>query len=197
MTDNQTVRIHGHLHKISRKLFVITMLLVALIILVSFCTLLILGNLANISVAQEDTLNQVMELRQELEAAEPEPVPEVEEPTVYTLTPKEFDLTCRVVAGEARGEDLQGQMAVAQVIRDRSATWDMSVTDVVTSPGQFAAPYDGKISDETHLAVANVFNGGASVLEIPTTHFHANYISPYWTADKESRGSIGRHKFWY
>jgi spore germination cell wall hydrolase CwlJ-like protein len=114
-----------------------------------------------------------------------------------SLTPQELDIVCRVVAAEARGEDLQGQMAVAQVIRDRAQYWDMSVTEVVTAPSQFAKPYQGEISDETYLAVANVFDGNMSVLEVPTTHFHAEYMNPYWTSSKISRGSIGRHQFWY
>ena len=193
MTDSQTVRIHGHLHKITLKLFVVIMLLVGLIILVSFCTALILGNLAGIAVAQEDTLNQIMELRQE--PVEPVSAPEAEGPTGYTLTPEERELVCRVVAAEARGENLQGQMAVAQVILDRAVLWDMPVTEVVSAPGQFADSYQGVLSDEIRLAVANVFDGGMRVFADPVTHFAEG--EPYWTAGKESRGSVGRHEFWY
>jgi spore germination cell wall hydrolase CwlJ-like protein len=114
-----------------------------------------------------------------------------------SLTPQELDIVCRVVAAEARGEDLQGQMAVAQVIRDRAQYWDMSVTEVVTAPSQFAKPYQGEISDEVKLAVANVFDGNMSVLEVPTTHFYSGEHEPYWTSNKVNRGSIGSHSFWY
>ena len=111
------------------------------------------------------------------------------------LAPQELDLVCRVVSAEARGESLDGQMAVAQVIRDRANSWDMTVTEVVTAPSQFAKPYQGEISDETYL-VASVFNG-MSVLQEPVTHFYSGEREPYWTSDKVNRGSIGRHSFWY
>lgn len=113
-----------------------------------------------------------------------------------SLTPQELDIVCRVVMSEARGESLDGQMAVAQVIRDRAQYWDMSVTEVVTAPSQFAKPYQGEISDETYLAVANVFNG-MSVLQEPVTHFYSGEHEPYWTSNKVSRGIIGNHRFYY
>jgi len=113
-----------------------------------------------------------------------------------SLTPQELDIVCRVVSAEARGESLDGRMAVAQVIRDRAQYWDMSVTEVVTAPSQFAKPRQGRISDETYLAVANVFNG-MSVLQEPVTHFYSGEHEPYWTSDKVNRGSIGRHEFYY
>lgn len=167
-------------------------------ILIAF-GILILGNLAGITVAQEDTLNQVMELRIDTTSTEePEsPLADTTEATSRMLTPDEFDLVCRVVAAEARGEDLQGQMAVANVILDRAVLWDMSVTEVLTAPGQFAGPYSGKIDDETRLAVANVFEGGLRAFEEPVTHFHEESVNPYWTSGKVDRGRIGNHRFYY
>jgi 3D (Asp-Asp-Asp) domain-containing protein len=113
MTDNQTVRIHGHLHKITRKLFVVTMLLIALIILVSFCTALILGNLANISVAQEDTLNQIMELRQEGELVEINPITGTipDEPvSLGTFTVTHY-CSCAICCGKSDGITATGTIA--------------------------------------------------------------------------------------
>jgi len=99
------------------------------------------------------------------------------------------------VAAEARGEDLQGMMAVAQTILDRSELWNMTPSEVVQAPGQYAAPYSGKVSDEIKLAVANVFDGGIRVFAEPITHFAEG--EPYWAEGKTSRGSVGRHQFWY
>jgi spore germination cell wall hydrolase CwlJ-like protein len=113
-----------------------------------------------------------------------------------SLTPQELDIVCRVVAAEARGEDLQGQMAVAQVIRDRSQLWGMTVTEVCLAPGQFAAPYQGEISAEVVQAVWAIFDQGMSVFDEPVTHFHADYVSPYWTESKVSRGTVGAHRFY-
>ncbi len=112
------------------------------------------------------------------------------------LTPEERNLVERIVASEARGEPIGGMMTVAQCIRDRSQLWEMTVTEVCLAPSQFAAPYQGEISPEVVQAVWAVFDLGISVFKIPTTHFHADYVSPYWAADKVSRGSIGAHLFY-
>ena len=65
------------------------------------------------------------------------------------LTGEARDIIERVVAAEARGEDLQTMMAVAQVIKDRSDLWGMHPVDVVFADGQFAKPYEGEISEKT------------------------------------------------
>lgn len=140
-----------------------------------------------------DCMDQLMYIRQDIDALQE---PEIDDSSKVMLTSEERDLVERIVASEARGEPIEGIMAVAQVIRDRSQLWGMTVTEVCLAPGQFAAPYHGEISPEVVQAVWAVFDEGMSVLEIPTTHFHADYVSPYWTADKVSRGSIGAHLFY-
>ena len=140
-----------------------------------------------------DCMDQLMYIRQDIDALQE---PEIDDSSEVMLTSEERDLVERIVASEARGEPVEGMAAVAQVIRDRSQLWGMTVTEVCLAPGQFAAPYQGEISTEVVQAVWAVFDLGMSVLEIPTTHFHADYVSPYWTADKVSRGSIGSHRFY-
>ncbi len=140
-----------------------------------------------------DAMDQLMWIRQDIDALQE---PEIDDSSKVMLTSEERDLVERIVASEARGEPIEGIMAVAQVIRDRATEWGMSVKDVCLAPGQFAKPYQGEISPEVVQAVWAVFDEGMSVLEIPTTHFHADYVSPYWTADKVSRGSIGAHIFY-
>ena len=125
-----------------------------------------------------------------------EEVAQEEPPAGFYLEPEEREIVCRVVAAEARGEGLQGMMAVSQVIRDRAILWDMTPTEVVTAPDQFAAPYQGELTDDIYLAVANVFDGGMNVFEEPATHFYSG-PEPYWASSKESRGSIGNHRFMY
>lgn len=179
--------------------FVVHMaLLVIFGILLTLIGLSILGNQATIIIMQTDAMDKLNEISvavaPEDTAADPKPTP-ANQTVTYQLTPEERDLVCRVVSAEARGEDLQGQMAVAQTILDRSELWNMTPTEVVQAPGQYAAPYQGKISDEIRLAVANVFDGGVRVFQEPTTHFAEG--DPYWAAGKVDRGSIGRHKFYY
>ena len=140
-----------------------------------------------------DCMDQLMYVRQDIDTLQE---PEIDNSSEVMLTSEERDLVERIVASEARGEPIEGMMAVAQVIRDRSQLWEMTVTEVCLAPSQFAAPYQGKISPEVVQAVWAVFDEGMSILEIPTTHFHADYVSPYWTVDKVSRGSIGAHLFY-
>jgi spore germination cell wall hydrolase CwlJ-like protein len=159
--------------------------------------ILIIWNLSDIKIMLTDILNQqntiVVELDKQSidDAAENRSGGELE-----ALTGEAREIVERVVAAESRGEDLQGMMAVAQVIKDRSDLWDMHPVDVVQAEGQFAKPYQGEISDEIHLAVANVFDGGMRVFQEPTTHFHSG-AEPYWTENKVNRGSVGNHRFYY
>lgn len=115
----------------------------------------------------------------------------------YHLTDNERQLVIGVVAAEARGESLEGMMAVAQSIRDRAITRNQSVTEVCLAPNQYAAPYTGEVSDRLVDAVMFVFDEGHCPLEYPTTHFyqHEMIAAPDWTAGLTCRGSIGAHTF--
>ncbi|MGN0715541.1 MAG: hypothetical protein ACI4LN_06935 [Anaerovoracaceae bacterium] len=118
---------------------------------------------------------------------------------VYTLTDEERDLVERVVAAEARGESLEGMMGVAQTIRDRCITRNQSPKEVCLAPYQYAAPYDGEISDMVKDAVLFTFDIGDSALEYPTTHFYGQELiaPPDWTYSKTCRGTIGGATFYY
>ena len=104
----------------------------------------------------------------------------------------------RVIAAEARGCSLEGQMAVAQTILDRATLWDMTASEVVSKPSQYAPPYQGAISSLTVEAFNRVFVNGERVFEEPVTHFY-NYevCSPAWASRKTERGVIGSHRFMY
>lgn len=124
--------------------------------------------------------------------AEPEEV----EP-YFPLTDEERELVERVVAAEARGEQIEVQMAVAQTIMDRCTSRGQTVTQVCTSPYQFAEPYQGEISEKTQDAVFLVFDAGAKVFD-KVTHFYAHKLidPPYWTESKEFKGEIGGVRFY-
>lgn len=116
---------------------------------------------------------------------------------IYPLTESERNLVERIVAAEARGESLEGMMAVAQTIRDRACTRNQSVTDVCLAPYQYADAYDGEIDIKIKDAVAFTFDRGHSALKYPTTHFYAHCLitEPEWTSAYEYRGTIGAHTF--
>lgn len=154
---------------------------------------------------QADTLNQIVDLRHEVdevkdsiqESKKVATIDDFASNTTYSmaLTDAELHMVCQVVMSEAMGEPYEGQQAVAQVIRDRAILWGKSVTEIVTAPNQFAKPRQGEISDSVIMAVQSVFDG-ESVMQFPTTHFHADYVSPYWASKKVSRGTISRHLFY-
>ncbi|CDA89440.1 putative Cell wall hydrolase [Firmicutes bacterium CAG:238] len=117
---------------------------------------------------------------------------------VYIITDDERELIEKVVAAEARGESIECMMAVAQVIRDRCITREQSVTEVLTAPNQFSAPYDGKVADRIKDAVAFTFNEGHSTFEYPATHFYASHLieAPDWTESMEYLGEIDGVSFY-
>lgn len=115
----------------------------------------------------------------------------------YFANESERELIERVVTAESRGEPFEGMIAVAQTIKDRSDLWGMTPTEVVSKPNQYAKPYYGEIPVEVADAVSLVFEQGYRAIEEPTTHFHADYVNPYWADSKTSRGQIGNHRFYY
>lgn len=120
----------------------------------------------------------------------------ISEEATEVIPIEERELVTRVVAAEARGQGIDGMMAVAQVIKDRSELWDMTPTQVVTSPGQFAQPYSGTLTSDMHHAVSQVFDAGVVVFEEPVTHFYSG-ATPYWAEYKINRGTIRDHTFLY
>ena len=117
---------------------------------------------------------------------------------IYLLTEDERALVIGIVAAEARGESLEGMMAVAQTIRDRAVTRGQDIETVCLAAYQYAEPYDGPVSDMLKDSVMFVFDEGHSPLAYPTTHFYAHeeIAPPDWTYEKEVRGIIGGHTFY-
>lgn len=116
------------------------------------------------------------------------------------------DLAC--LAGaiyfESKGEPLAGQLAVADVIinRTRSGRFPDSICGVVTQPGQFSFVRGGSIPKidlgrkayRVAVAVAQVALAKAWDNPAPDAlYFHAKRVSPGW--GKAKVASIGHHIF--
>jgi spore germination cell wall hydrolase CwlJ-like protein len=113
---------------------------------------------------------------------------------------------------EARGEPLQGQIAVGQVImnRVRSPQFPETICGVVyqgqLAPGcQFSFACDGKTDtpkNDSHWALAQklakqITSGEVWLPEIGySTFYHADYVSPHWKSAMNKMDSIGRHIFY-
>jgi spore germination cell wall hydrolase CwlJ-like protein len=105
---------------------------------------------------------------------------------------------------EAKGEPLAGQLAVAEVILDRSTSgrFPASVCSVLTQRGQFSFVRAGKLPSppanaqwRKAMAVAQVAQ--KNLWDSPVDgalYFHARYVRPSW---KRARvGEVGNHVFY-
>ena len=108
---------------------------------------------------------------------------------------------------EARGESLEGQLAVAKVIMNRASSgkYPANWCGVVKQPWQFSFVRHGEFpsvdvsSDAwrkavgvTRLAVAN------AVPSVPkdSLWYHANYVAPRWSNNLQRVEQIGAHIFY-
>lgn len=121
-----------------------------------------------------------------------------------------MDAEMRCLAGavyfEARGEALAGQLAVAQVIVNRTedGRFPRSYCGVVAQPGQFSfmrgqrmpAVREGSAAWERAVAVARIAHQGLWDSEAGNAvFFHARYVKPGWSRTKIRLAQIDTHIF--
>jgi spore germination cell wall hydrolase CwlJ-like protein len=126
----------------------------------------------------------------------------------------EADLNClaQAIYYEARGEPLPGQIAVAEVVINRTASkrYPASICEVVFQNDhmrnrcQFSFACDGKtdtppqnVAWQTSQSLAvYAMTDNSLQLTGTATHYHADYVSPGWSRRLEKTVSIGRHIFY-
>ena len=112
---------------------------------------------------------------------------------------------------EARSDDMIGQYAVAQVVINRvqSSKFPNDVCSVVKQSRndgtcQFSWYCDGK-SDKprepyawayAQMVAADVILGETVDITEGATHYHANYVRPYWADKLEYTVTYGSHLFY-
>jgi len=121
-------------------------------------------------------------------------------------------LTCLALAVffEARAEPIVGMRAVANVIVNRveDSRYPETVCDVVWEHKQFSWTHDGLTDDpEAHTGhqdklawvtsqeVAKEALQG-NLLGITSTHYHAEYVLPFWADIYSKDGVVGTHVFY-
>ena len=110
---------------------------------------------------------------------------------------------------ESRGESLEGQIAVAEVILNRvdSPLYPRSVCGVVKQRGgggcQFSYVCDGKkrmrekgAADLSGRIARAMLDGAPRLLTEGATHFHTRHVRPGWSKRFAHTASIGAHIFY-
>ena len=147
------------------------------------------------------TAAKTQDVPAETETAEPEIIDNtgvlLEEVIAFEITEEERQVIERVVMAEARGESLEGQMAVAQTIRDRCIERGQNPIEVCTAPNQYAM-VNMEATERVKDAMVFVFDYGHSVFDEPTFYFYQSEMinEPEFLAEKTFRGQIGPHRFY-
>jgi spore germination cell wall hydrolase CwlJ-like protein len=119
------------------------------------------------------------------------------------------DLRClaQAIYFEARGEPIEGQLAVAEVVinRARSGLYPDNYCDVITQPAQFSFVRRGQIPDADESSAA--WQRAEAIAEIAeqnlwrskasgALYFHATYVRPSWARQKVELAQIDTHIFY-
>jgi spore germination cell wall hydrolase CwlJ-like protein len=126
------------------------------------------------------------------------------EPIKYT--PAERDCLTRNIYYEARGEQVEGQYAVANVTVNRlkSGKWGNNICSVVYAKKQFSWTHQKKLSKpdvvgwaQAQEIAVNTLNGTRVRGLDQSLFYHADYIkSPGWVDNRHYVTQIGQHKFY-
>ena len=120
----------------------------------------------------------------------------------------EKDLECMAmnIYHEARGEVVEGQIAVAHVTMNRVAhdNWPETICDVVYQSKQFSwthmiedhTPYDRKAWREAKAIARDVIIGNTNDPTNDAVFYHARWVNPSWTSYMEVSKVIGNHIFY-
>ena len=119
------------------------------------------------------------------------------------------DMRClaQAVYFESRGEPIEGQLAVAEVVinRAKSDLYPDSYCDVIRQPAQFSFVRHGRIpaADESSdawqraVAIAEIAQQNLWQSKAATAmYFHATYVNPSWAHQKVELAQIDTHIFY-
>jgi N-acetylmuramoyl-L-alanine amidase len=113
----------------------------------------------------------------------------------------------KAVYFEARGEPLEGQLAVADVVLNRAASgkYPSTICEVVTQKAQFSFIVDGQFPEPNKasnawrkaVAVARLArNEIAEAVPEEVLWYHADYVAPIWRHGLAKNDKIGAHIFY-
>jgi len=130
----------------------------------------------------------------------------------FTGADRQLDCLSRAVYYEARSEDTAGQLAVAEVVmnRVRDPRFPKSICEVVyqgqyrETGCQFTFTCDGSVRnkpsgipwDRAKNVALNVMLGLNRPVTNKATHYHTDYVNPYWAPGLVETATIGTHIFY-
>jgi spore germination cell wall hydrolase CwlJ-like protein len=121
---------------------------------------------------------------------------------------REQECLANAVYFESRGEPIEGQLAVAQVVMNRAASgrYPADLCEVITQKAQFSFirhgrfPAADKASEAWRkaVAIARIAEAKASAAVVPSDclWYHATYVSPGWGKRLNRQAQIGLHIFY-
>jgi len=113
---------------------------------------------------------------------------------------------------EARSESLASQAMIAEVTFNRalSKNFPNTICEVVWQSKQFSWTHDGKHDDPTRMSFLDreawkeIYKAAELIINNPegylpktgATHYHADYVKPYWASEMKYLGKVGSHLFY-
>ncbi|HEX2763367.1 MAG TPA: cell wall hydrolase [Allosphingosinicella sp.] len=124
-----------------------------------------------------------------------------------SVADREQECLAKAVYFEARGESIEGQLAVAEVVMNRAASgrYPTTLCAVITQKAQFSFIRNGRFpeanraSDAWRRAVAiSQIARAKLVASLPSDvlWYHATYVSPKWGKRLTRQSQIGLHIFY-
>lgn len=127
----------------------------------------------------------------------------------YEITMQDLDIAVRTIAGEARGEPHEGQVAVGCVIVNR---WRVGMADSLFEACLQQYQFSCWNTQDTNRRYISKLRPSHKVYQTamkalmeaiddplrhgPITHYHAEGFMPKWTASMNRVVQIGRHIFY-
>ena len=121
-----------------------------------------------------------------------------------SVSAESINIPVLTIALEARGESLEGQMAAAEVIRNRANKAHSTFETVCLAPYQFSC-WNGRktpkmaqkeVSGQAYQRAFRAWTESeSSNLTNGATHYHALSVRPYWIGKRKGI-TIGNHRFY-
>lgn len=113
---------------------------------------------------------------------------------------EDIELLARIIHAEARGESIEGQIAVGAVVLNRvqHPDYPKSIKEVVYQPGQFSAVTDKQIEltpDENAYKAAQAALEGQDPSNGAIFYYNPKIATDPWIKTRSIIRSIGNHKF--